>query len=217
MGLLDRVGSYRAERRVSARNGELLRSLAGRDDLRINVGSSTSHLDGWVNTDLLPDPEGRRIRMDATGPWPFERGSAEAVNSEHFIEHVSVDGARDYLREAFTVLRPGGVIRTSTPDLEGLCEVYRERDEGLLELHREHGYAATGHGDLVNNYFYLWGHRHIYDFQKLAEILSETGFERIERGRFGASSHPVLRGIDTHDAGALELVVLAVDAIKPAG
>jgi predicted SAM-dependent methyltransferase len=204
------------EVRASARDRELVRSFRGRTDLRINVGSSSSHLEGWLNADLSRDPEGRCIRMDATQPWPFESGSAEAVNSEHFLEHLDVEGARAYFAEAFRALRPGGVIRTSTPDLEGLCEVYRERDPTLLALHREHGYTASCHSDLVNNYFYLWGHRHIYDLEKLSELLREAGFERVQRASFGESSHDVLRDIDRHEVGALERAVLVVDAAKPA-
>jgi hypothetical protein len=53
----------------------------------------------------------------------------------------------------------GGVIRTSTPDLEG--HLRRLPDSALLALHQEHGYTATCHSDLVNNSFYDWGHRHI--------------------------------------------------------
>jgi predicted SAM-dependent methyltransferase len=212
----DRVRQYRNERRSTARDRALLEALRGRTDLRINVGSSSSHLAGWLNADLLRDPEGRCIRMDATKPWPFESGSAEAVNSEHFVEHLDLEGGRAYFAEAFRVLRRGGVIRTTTPDLEGLCEVYRERDPNLLELHREHGYTATCHSDMVNNSFYLWGHRHIYDLEKLSELLTEAGFERVERGSFGESSHDVLREIDRHEVGALERTVLIVDAVKPA-
>src|SRR5512144_1866116 len=70
-----------AEVRASAQDRELVRSLRGRTDLRLNIGSSSSHLEGWLNADLLRDPQGRCIRMDATQPWPFEAGSAEAVNS----------------------------------------------------------------------------------------------------------------------------------------
>jgi predicted SAM-dependent methyltransferase len=215
--LRERWRERRAERRGAARDRELLASLRGRSDLRINVGSSSSHLPGWLNADLLRDPEEQCIRMDATEPWPFEPSSAQAVNSEHFIEHIGVDGARRYFAQAYRVLRPGGVIRTSTPDLEGLARVYLEGDPSLLELHREHGYEASGHGDLVNNYVYLWGHRHIFDFQKLAELLGEAGFESVERARFGESSHDELRGIDRHEVGALEVTVIAVDAVKPGG
>jgi predicted SAM-dependent methyltransferase len=205
----------RAERRAAARDRERLDSLAGRTDLRINVGSSDQYLEGWINVDLERDAEQRCIRMDATQPWPFEAGSAIAINSEHFLEHLGVEEARRYFGEARRVLGPGGVIRTSTPDLEGLCRVYLERDPALLELHREHGYAADTHGDLVNNYFFSWDHRHIYDFEKLAALLTEAGFERIERASFGESSHALLRGVDRHDVGALDRSVVAVDAVKP--
>jgi predicted SAM-dependent methyltransferase len=204
------------EWRGRRRDRQQLGGLKGRTDLKINVGSSSSHLRGWISADLLRDPEGECIRMDATQPWPFEAGSALAVNSEHFIEHVGVDDARAYFRQAFRVLGEGGVIRTSTPDLEGLCREYLADDPALLELHREHGYEARLRGDMVNNYVYLWGHRHMYDFEKLGELLTEAGFVTIERAGFGTSSHPVLQGIDRHDMGALERVVIAVDAIKPA-
>jgi predicted SAM-dependent methyltransferase len=211
----DQRNERRAELRAAARDRHLLDSLRGRTDLRINVGASSSHLEGWLSADLLRDPEGRCIQMDATRPWPFESGSAMAVNSEHFVEHLEIEDAAAYFREAFRVLRAGGVIRTSTPDLEGLYSVYRERDPSLLELHREHGYTASCHGDLVNNYFYLMGHRHIYDLEKLGQLLMEAGFEGLERAGFGESSHPLLRGIDGHDVGALEQTVLVVDAMKP--
>jgi predicted SAM-dependent methyltransferase len=204
------------ERQAAARDRQRVQSLRGRTDLRINIGSSSGHLEGWVSADLRRDPEGRCIRMDATEPWPFESGAAEAVNSEHFIEHLGIDGARAYFREAFRVLRPSGVIRTSTLDLEGLCRIYLDRDPHLLALHREHGYEVRDIGDLVNNYFYMWGHRRIYDWEKLSVLLTEAGFQQVERASFGQSSHKVLRGIDKHDMGALERAVVAVDALKPA-
>src|SRR5205823_13255885 len=103
--------------RLARRDRQLVRTLQGRNELRINVGSSSSCLEGWINVDLMRDPEGRCFQMDATKPWPFPSKSAAFVNSEHFIEHLSDVDASAYLREAYRVLRPGGVIRTSTPDL----------------------------------------------------------------------------------------------------
>jgi predicted SAM-dependent methyltransferase len=210
-----RLAARRAERQGAKRDAEILSKLAGRTDVKVNVGSSSSHLDGWINADLLRDPEGRCIRMDATRPWPFEPGSLAAVNSEHFIEHISVEDARAYFREAFAALRPGGVIRTSTPDLEGLAKAYLDDDPTLLELHREHGYEASGRGDMVNNYVYMWGHRHMFDLEKLTELMHEAGFEGVERASYGRSRHEVLDGIDRHEMGILERVVIAVDGVKP--
>jgi len=153
--------------------------------------------------------------MDVAQRWPFPDASAVTVNSEHLIEHLTQEGVRACLREASRVLGPQGVIRTSTPDLGGLCGAHREANPETLERHRSHGYEAATFGDLVNNYFYSWGHRHIYDFETLTLLLSEAGFEQIERASYGQSRHTALRGIDRHDPQGLESLVLIVDAVKP--
>ena len=202
------------EARLAARDRKVVARLSGRSDLRINVGSSSSALDGWINVDLLRDPEGLCLRLDATRPWPFEPGSAEAVNSEHFIEHLSEEGAKAFLREAHRVLRPGGVIRTSTPDLEGIARALLAREPRDLEIHREHGYAAATHGELVNNYIYQWGHSRLYDEETLALLLEQAGFAEPRRCAYGESAFEVLRGIDRHDPSGLEHFVLCVEAVK---
>jgi len=212
----DTVRAEITDRRHAARDRERLAQLRDRQDLRINMGSSSARIDGWINVDLLGDPEGVAIRFDGAKPWPLPDGCAEAVNSEHFLEHLAHDDAPKYFAQAFRVLRPGGVIRTSTPDLEGLVAVYASRDDVALATHREHGYSARDHADLVNNYVYSWGHRHIYDFGSLEALLEGAGFAEIERASFGISRHPVLHGIDGHDMGPLSRIVVAVDAVKPA-
>ena len=185
--------------------------------LRLTSARARSYIDGWVSADIVRDRRGNVLKLDATKPWPFPPESLSAVNSEHFIEHVSRRRAAVYLREALPALQPGAPIRTSTPDLEALSRAYTAADLAILEEHRRQGYQAENHADLVNNYFYCYGHRHIYDFATLADCLPAAGFERIQRARFGESEHEVLRGIDCHDGGPLNALVLAVDAVKPLG
>jgi len=204
----------RRQREIEERDRRTVAELAGRTDLRLNVGSSGNHLAGWLSIDIRADDH--CFGMDAAKPWPFETGAAEAVNSEHFVEHLSLDEAAAYLREAYRVLRPGGLIRTTTPNLRGLAELFIEADPRMLEVHRSHGYQAATHGDMLNNYFYSWEHRHIYDFESLAALLREAGFEDIREESYGESSHALLRGIDRHDPEELGRSVLCVDAVKPA-
>jgi predicted SAM-dependent methyltransferase len=156
------------------------------------------------------------MRLDATAPWPFESGSAQAINSEHMVEHLDPAAAPLFFGEAFRVLRPGGVIRTSTPDLRGICEAYLAADPEVLRIHRESGYHARNHADMLNNYLHMHGHRHIYDFETLGLLLVDAGFEQVERAAFGRSRHAVLGGVDRHDVGELAGLVVAVDAVKPA-
>ena len=205
------------DRRYRSRDAALLRDVAGRTDLRINVGSSEGIVPGWVNVDLMRDADGRIFRLDATQPWPFEPGSAEAINSEHFIEHLTLDEARAYFVQAFRALRPGGVIRTSTPDMRAMAEAYLGGDDSIVAEHRAHGYAARDLGDMVNNYFLSHGHRHIHDAASLEALLGEAGFGDITLSSFGESEHELLHGIDVHDNGpGLNRLVVVIDAVKPA-
>jgi predicted SAM-dependent methyltransferase len=203
------------EAQLRERDRRLVDSITPDRPGRLNIGSSSEFVDGWINADLVRDPAGRCLVMDATEPWPFLPSSLEAVNSEHFIEHVPKDAGRRFLEEAFRALRPGGVIRTSTPDLRALCATYVDADPADLAAHRAHGYQAESHADLVNNYLYVPGHTYIYDEQTLRSLLSECGFVQIEQALFGGSRHHVLRGIDRHDMGELRHIVICLDAVKP--
>jgi len=203
------------ERRMSRLDAEWISELASKSGLLINIGSSSLVLDGWVNADLRRDTSARCLAFDATQRWPFESNAARAVNSEHFIEHLTLDGARAYLAEAFRVLEPGGVLRTSTPDLAAICNAYMAHDSKGLAAHREQGWFAPTHAAMLNNYFAGCDHVVVYDLELLTLLLSETGFDQIESLAFGESTHPPLQGIDGHSLGELQGLAMAVEARKP--
>lgn len=71
--------------------------------------------------------------MDAPRPRPFESGCGEVVNSEHFIEHLTREEAGRYLAEADRVCDPDGVLRTTTHNLRGFCELYLQREPDVLD------------------------------------------------------------------------------------
>jgi predicted SAM-dependent methyltransferase len=211
-----RRAARRREEALVERDRRWLASWEGRTDLRINVGSSSRHVEGWISADILRDPEGRCLRMDATEPWPFAAGSATAIATEHVIEHIDPAAMPAFFAEAHRVLRPGGVLRVSTPNLRGIAEAYLAADPGVLAAHRGHGYTAATHADLLNNYLHDFGHVHVYDAQSLRQLLKEAGFTDVRLASFGHSEHPELRGIDQHDPAPLGDLVLWLDAVKPA-
>jgi predicted SAM-dependent methyltransferase len=210
-----RAARLREERLVD-RDRRWIEAWAERRDLRINLGSSDQHVEGWISADITRDLEGRCLRMDATAPWPFASGTAMAIATEHMIEHIDPDAVPGVLAEAFRVLRPGGMLRISTPNLRRICEAYVTKDDAILDAHRAHGYRARTHADLVNNYLHAYGHVHVYDIESLRLLLEDAGFVDIREAAFGRSEHPELRGIDRHDPGPLHDLVVWVDAVKPA-
>ena len=104
--------------------------------------------DGWLNTDFiftrLPVGfvcedwrTGRYIlRQDAGHRWPFEDESFEAVYSEHMFEHILPMDGSSFLKEMYRVIKPGGVLRVTTPDLEKYLNGYVNRKtDPFLQQH----------------------------------------------------------------------------------
>jgi SAM-dependent methyltransferase len=77
---------------------------------------------------------------------PFPDQSVDFIYSSHLLEHLSPHDARHLLREAHRVLKKGGILRISVPDLERAVSRYEQGDkEELLKALL----AASGRGYFV--------------------------------------------------------------------
>ena len=93
--------------------------------MKVNLACGTVFVDGddWQNLDFSPaGPAVRRANLLAR--LPLADGSADAVYSSHFLEHIPREQVPGFLRECRRVLRAGGIIRLVTPDLENICRAY---------------------------------------------------------------------------------------------
>ncbi len=212
--LVTAARSRLARHRIERARAERLRDVQASTGLLLDIGTSSSHLPGWLSFDI--DPDEQALRLDASKPWPLPDGCARAVRAEHMIEHLSWEEAELCIGEMARVLEPGGLCRICTPDLEGIATAYLARDPRVLEVHREHGYDAPTWAHLPNNYLRMWGHRFIFDFDALRLLLGRAGFEQIECAGFNRSRHALLDGTDSHDPGELEPLVMCVDSIRRA-
>jgi ubiquinone/menaquinone biosynthesis C-methylase UbiE len=61
-------------------------------------------------------------------PLPIESNIAEIVYSSHTIEHVSDSAVINMLKESYRILKPGGCIRLTTPDMALEYAAYRRND-----------------------------------------------------------------------------------------
>ena len=165
---------------------------------RVQVGSGLVQRPGWLNTDIGP---AARFWLDIGAPLPFPDHSVEYLFSEHVIEHVDPAVVARFLREAYRVLAPGGVIRTLTPDPEGLAREYLARSDlarAVVQRGAAAGYRSRYPVDLLNVVFYENGHCYLWDEESLTAALREAGFQRITRQQYGVSPHPELAAMDGH-------------------
>jgi SAM-dependent methyltransferase len=161
---------------------------------RVQVGCGPQHLRlDWWNTDLRPFP-GIDDAMDATKPWPWP-DRLDFVYAEHFLEHLELDQAVDFLIEAGRALRVGGRIRLSTPSLEWVLKTQF--------LFQPYGSSRNFDETLaINRAFYGWGHKFIYSRGALERLLVEVGYEDVRFFPYGISDTPVFNGLELHENAA---------------
>jgi len=165
--------------------------------LKINLGSGHWKLPGWVNVDWdresLPE-----VCADLAAPLPFCSGVADLMHSEDFIDQLDLDQARAFLAECHRVLKPDGVVRILTPDLESLAHHYLHDQDRLKHLWNEHVGVPlqTGTaGEIFNTGMRFAGHTFLYDAETFIQVAGECGFEA-RQVEYQQSDNPELRGLD---------------------
>jgi predicted SAM-dependent methyltransferase len=178
--------------------------LATHQVRKLEIGARVASLDGWLSTDVDPVSEDT-VFLDATKPFPFDCGTFDYVYCEHMIEHISWQNGQTMLRECHRVLKPRGVMRIATPDLEVILGLYSptlsaEQKNYIEYIVRKALPDVSTHEApfVINNAFRNWGHQFIYDGKLMTLALERCGFIDIRRCAYCESNEEHLRHIETH-------------------
>jgi len=184
----------------AVRDARLRAFLAHNAEPKLHIGAGQQRIAGWLNTDLISG----EVHVDLLRRLPFADDAFAFAFGEHLIEHLDDAEGAALLRELHRVLRPGGVLRLTTPDLRKIIALYEDRNEVigradymrfLSELTgRPHDRAAQ----MFNDYLRLWGHQWVYDEEDLTAALVGAGFATVRRHRTGESDLAALRGLERH-------------------
>jgi predicted SAM-dependent methyltransferase len=171
---------------------------------KLQLGTSNTLMAGWLNTDLVPMSR-KVVYLDATRPFPFGNDIFDYVYSEHVIEHIEHQSAVSMLQECFRVLKAGGKIRISTPDLKVYTSLHSQEKTASQNFYIDWVIGKfmpeVDYGKevfLINNAFRAWGHQFLYDRETLRVTLARIGFEDIKYYQPGVSDDENLRGIESH-------------------
>jgi predicted SAM-dependent methyltransferase len=190
---------------------------------KLHLGCGRNILPGWLNSDFYPkSPE--VLHLDARGRFPLADEQFDYIFSEHMIEHLAYPKGVSMLRECFRVLRPGGRLRISTPDLAFLVDLRRSDRSPLQEeyirwaTHKFVDHAPYADATFViNNFVRRWGHLFIYDEKTLREGFTAAGFADLTRCQLNESTDPVLRDLENEKRmpkGFLRLETMTIEAVK---
>lgn len=178
---------------------ETLRSICGmttaRRDLRgvtrLHLGCGDHILANWANVDLIGFPG--VVPWNLTAPLPVAADSIDYIFSEHFLEHISFEEGQRHLADCYTALRPGGVLRISTPDLHELVDAY---EAGATDRWADVDWHPQTPCQLLNEAMHAWGHLFVYDYGELSLQMQRAGFRQVERSAWRKSRHDVLNDLE---------------------
>ncbi len=175
--------------RIHRRNLKLAVDFAVMDNLRLHLGCGNRIKSKWVNIDLFSSAAD--LNLDLREPLPFRTDSVSVIYSEHFLEHlVYPEEVSKFLSECIRILKPKGLFSVGVPDTESCCRNYLNKNEEAFRIAREKGWHPQRCNTLMHqvNYHFRQGeeHQYAYDFQTLAQVLAEAGFENICRRQWSA-------------------------------
>ena len=94
----------------------------------LNVGSgqrpfSSTPSIGWINVDVNPKWEPDVVADGMSMPM-FESNTADYIVLHQVYEHFGLGEATPLVRECHRILKPGGSLIVTTPNLDALCRAW---------------------------------------------------------------------------------------------
>lgn len=198
--------------------------------IKLNLGSGPSGINGWLNYDsgVLPwlskRPQLRHL-ICALGllpknydvAWPetqlvdirrsfsLDDNSVDFIYCSQVIEHFERYEALNILQEALRVLRPGGTIRVSVPDISKMLANYKAqsaqdpetaaRDVNVLWWGFEKDIPPSNIFAKISRLF-IRDHQWHYDVVSMKKLLSEAGFQNTKTLSFRKGETPDLNRVE---------------------
>lgn len=145
-------------------------------ELKLHLGCGHRYLEGFVHVDMDNLPHIDYPLTDLGRLSMFKDSSIDLIYTCGSFEYYDREEAVKVLSEWKRILKVGGSLRISVPDLNSVVEVYQKyRDaEGIGILGPLYGKWRITGGECVY-------HKTIYDEKSLTNLLSNQGFSNIKQ------------------------------------
>lgn len=140
------------------------------NQVKLHLGCNLKKIHGFTNVDIRPEVNPDLVD-DCAKLEKIENESVDVIYTCHMLEHLKREESKQALNRYWEVLKNGGEIYISVPDIEMICRHYvLYRDLHILER-----LLYGGQTHVADFHFTGW------DFDTLKEDLSNLDFHSIYR------------------------------------
>lgn len=149
---------------------------------------------------------------------PVADNSCKVVYCSHVIEHLSLNEARQAIRNTYRILKSGGTFRFVLPDLEFYVHQYNEDGSPDAAMNFMQGtlLGIEQRPKTLKGVLYQWlrtsAHFWMWDYKALERELQEAGFVDIRRAQFGDSEDDHFQEVEAENRWEN---CLGIDCKKP--
>lgn len=185
-------------------NQEIINNYLNNNEIsKLQLGCGGFPIKGWLNSDKGQYKINNEIiYLDVTKRFELPDNSFNYIYSEHLFEHLTYHEGLNMLKECYRILKPGGIIRIATPNLEFLIDLYFHPEKEINKSYIEFDGKRTNQPNdavyAISHFHTDWGHKIIYDYKSLKTFLESVGFKNIIQCEVSKSSHAELNDIEQH-------------------
>ena len=145
----------------------LLEKIRQGSPVALHLGCGTKPIAGMINADLHNEAADRQL--DAADLHEFTAASVDLIEHHHLMEHFSFAQVQKAFQEWARVLKPGGFLVMTCPDLNQVIRKWRrantdEQREKTLQMI----YGSQEHEGMF--------HKSGYDLRRVTQLLTQHGF-----------------------------------------
>lgn len=181
---------------------------------RLNWGCGASGEPGWINSDQKEGP-GIDISCDIRNGLPLESDSIDYIVSIHALPEVPYPELVPTLQELRRVLKPGGVLRLSLPDLDKGIQAYLRNDRDYFLIPDEE--VKSIGGKLIVQLIWYGYSRTLFNYDFIREILLKAGFSQVSQCCYKETNSPYAGIVELDNREQESLFVEAIKACPEPG
>ncbi len=152
---------------------------------RLHWGCGSHTPAGWINSDLREGP-GVDIAGNILDGLPIDDDSLDYISSQHVLPELNIHEQVPALRELRRMLKPGGVLRMSLPDLDKAIEAYQAgRQEHFLVWEYD-----TIAGNFITQMLWHSTIGTLFTYAFLEELMLKAGFREVRRVGYRETRNP---------------------------